>query len=309
MRKQNAIFASELASISALEIEDSPLRLALAEAYRSNDPSLPLWRSETTLFVEELASRLYGTLTEGNLREAMRTADIFLSIGILFTTLQARKRPEDFLDALKELGIGGLSETTARLVRICGSLPADATISEEPLDEARQNNEVAMACAEKNSAFSALAYILQVICTRVVLEKKLQLGKWILSNTPSGRMILADPCTYLGGDTLDAEEILSLVVPVELGLLARLPRFEEPSATGSKEVWTTSDLSSFQVTAAKFSEVSHALQTLTNRIPADLRNALGQDWLQEKVRIVVARPRRSKKHKSEKPESARSLLL
>jgi hypothetical protein len=295
MKNLRARFEESLAQVLEAEIDESPFQLALNEAYRRNEPALALWQRETANLVGELASLLFGTLTEGNLREAMRSADIFLSIAILFTTLQARKRPEDFLDALKEMGIAGLAEATAKLVRICGSLPEDATISDEPIDEARQNDGVARACMAKKSAFTAVSYILQILCSRVGLENKIQLGKWILSHTQSGRKILADPAAYLGRNTLDAEEILALVVPVELGLLADLPQFGDQPVTGSKQIRTTPDLSTFQVSAAKFSEVSHALQTLTSRIPAEFRHALGQDWLEEKVRIMDGRPTKSQK--------------
>jgi hypothetical protein len=110
-------------------------------------------------------------------------------------------------------------------------------------------------------------------------------------------MIQSDPAAYLGRKTLDAEEILALVIPVELGLLFALPHFGENPVTGINAIRAMPDLSVFQVSAAKFSEVARSLQTLTNRIPVDLRLGMGHDWLKEKVMIVdfdSEKPRKAK---------------
>ena len=152
--------------------DQSPFQEALAEAYRSGDPNIEAWKGETMQFVAEIAPRWFGTLTEGNLRDAMRAVDRFLSMGILYATLRAKKRPGNFIDSLRTSGIGGLADITTNLLTIIGELPAEPTTARPPIDACRNREELARRCLAERSANAALEFLLGALTERSQFKGK-----------------------------------------------------------------------------------------------------------------------------------------
>ncbi len=262
-----------------------PLTAALAAARRTGHADLAKWQEDLTSLTAELATKFFGTRSVEMLRSGLGMAIKLLGMGMLE---QTKGTPDvaAWLQALERLGMKGLTTAAIERFKIVATLPESPVLEGAEETSPRTLLLLATSCADAKAAWLWLEKHAE---TRRQYLGSLRLAKWLLTQTPSGR-VKAQNLRHsdAGSDMLLADEVIDEIMANICGL----PRPKDDMGI----------IEPCRLAAAKHREARSAYEALVTRLDEGLRRALlfnGRSWfdrfvLEAKPRTPAAPPKAAK---------------
>jgi hypothetical protein len=241
-----------------------PLTAAIAAAKKAGHADCAKWRDDLTAMTVELSTKFFGTRSVEMIRSGLAMAVKLLGIGLL----EQSKGAADidlWLRSLERLGIKGVTGLAIDRIKLVAALPESPVLTGLEETAPRTLLLLSASCADAKEAWLWLEA--QAASRREFLGS-IRLAKWLLTQTPSGRVKDRNlRHSDAGTDMLLSDEVINEVMANICGL----PRGKDDF--GMVEACT--------LPPAKYKTARTAYQTLVARLDAGLQRALiyeGRSW-------------------------------
>lgn len=192
-----------------------PFTAAIAAAKRANHADVPKWREDLTALTAELSTKFFGARSLEMIRSGLAMAVKLLGMGLLEQTKGAPDG-DAWLRALEQLGLKGLTSVAIERFKTVALLPESPVL--EGLEETAPRTLLLLAtsCADAKEAWLWLEKHAE---TRREYLGSIRLAKWLLTQTPNGR-VKARQLRHsdAGADMLLADEVIDEVMANICGL-------------------------------------------------------------------------------------------
>lgn len=245
-----------------------PLTATIAAAKRVNHPGCDKWRDDLTIMTAELSAKFFGTRNVEMIRAGLGMAVKLVGMGLLERS-QGAPDLDLWTISLTQMGIKGVTSTAVERIKLVASLPEAPVLAGQQETEPRT---LLMLCASCGDAKEAWNWLEMHARSRREYLSSIRLAKWLLSQTPSGRVKDRNLRQSDGLDMHLADEIIDEVVANICGL----PRGEEEFIA----------MEPCKLAPAKFREARTAYDALAARLDPGLRQALsyeGREWFDRYV--------------------------
>ena len=246
-----------------------PLTAALAAAKRAGHVDCAKWQEDLTVLTAELSTKFFGTRSVEMIRSGLAMAVKLLGMGLLEQT-KGLPDVEAWVRALERLGLKGVTNVAIERFKTVATLPESPVL--EGLEETAPRTLLLLAtsCADAKEAFLWLEKHAQ---TRREYFGSIRLAKWLLTQTPSGRVKKRNlQHSDVGTDMLLADEVIDEVMANICGL---------PRALDEMGV-----VEACKLPSAKYREAKVAYDALVARLDEGLARALvfnGRSWFDRYV--------------------------
>jgi len=241
-----------------------PFTAAIAAAKRSHHADVAKWQEDLTVMTAELSAKFFGTRSVEMIRAGLAMAVKLLGMGLLEQT-KGTPDVNAWVQALERLGLKGITAAAIERFKTVATLPESPVL--EGLEETapRTLRRLATSCADAKAAWQWLE---RHAATRREYLGTIRLAKWLLTQTPSGR-VKANNLRHsdAGTDMLLADEVIDEIMANICGL----PRPLDDMGL----------IEPCKVSAAKYREARAAYETLEARLDEGLKRALefnGRTW-------------------------------
>ena len=239
-----------------------PLTAAIAAAKRAGHADCARWQEDLTAMTAELSAKFFGTRNVEMIRSGLAMAVKLLGIGLLEQSKGAGEVAL-WVQSLERLGIKGVTSTAIERIKIVASLP------ESPLIKGLEETEprtLLLLCTSCANAREARQWLDSHAQARLEFLGSIRLAKWLLAQTPSGR-VKDRNLRRDGDDMLLSDNVIDEVMANICGLPRALDDLGvvEPCALPAK----------------KYREAREAYTALDERLDVGLRKALffnGKSW-------------------------------
>lgn len=255
-----------------------PLTATLAAARRADHPDLARWSEDLTTLTAELSAKFFGTRSVEMIRSGLAMAVKLLGIGLLEQT-KGEPDADAWLRALEQLGLRGVTAAAVERIKTVATLPESPVLEGGEETAPRTLLLLATSAADAREAWQWLE---AHAATRREFFGSIRLAKWLLTQTPSGRVKERNlRHSDAGRDMLLADEVIDEILANVCGLPRPLDDIGvvEPC----------------RLAPAKFREARAAYDALVARLDPGLARALdfnGRSWFDRFV--LPARPAKSK---------------
>lgn len=260
-----------------------PFTAAIAAAKRTHHADVAKWQEDLTALTAELSAKFFGTRSVEMIRAGLAMAIKLLGMGLLEQTKGAPDIAA-WVQTLERLGLKGVTATAIERFKTVATLPESPVL--EGLEETAPRTLLLLAtsCADAKAAWQWLE---RHAATRREYLGTIRLAKWLLTQTPSGR-VKATNLRYsdTGTDMLLADEVIDEV----LANICGLPRPKDDMGI----------LEPCKLSAAKYREAHTAYEALESRLDEGLKRALefnGRTWFDRFVLEAKASKAPAKKVK------------
>ncbi len=197
-----------------------PLTAALAAAKRTDHADLAKWQEELAVLTAELSTKFFGTRSAEMIRSGLAMAVKLLGMGLLEQT-KGRSDVDAWVLALEGLGLKGLTTKAIDRFKIVAILPESPVLEGVEETAPRTLLLLATSCADAKEAW---LWLEKHAATRREYFSAVRLAKWLLTQTPSGRVKDRNlRHSDAGTDMLLADEVIDEVMANVCGL----PRFAD----------------------------------------------------------------------------------
>lgn len=241
-----------------------PLTATLATAKRADHADLAKWQEDLTVLTAELSTKFFGTRSVEMIRSGLAMAVKLLGMGLLEQT-QGRPDADAWLRALERLGLKGLTTTAIERFKTVAILPESPVL--EGLEETAPRTLLLLAtsCSDAKEAW---LWLDQHAATRREFLGAIRLARWLLTQTPSGRVMDRNlRHSDVGIGMLLADEVIDEVMANVCGL----PRNADEMGV----------VEPCKLASTKYREARVAYDTLVARLDDGLARALifnGRSW-------------------------------
>jgi hypothetical protein len=246
-----------------------PLTAAIAAAKRAGHADCAKWQEDLTVMTSELASKFFGTRSVEMIRSGLAMAVKLLGMGLLE---QSKGAPDVdlWVQSLERLGIKGVTSAAIERIKIVATLPESPVLKGLEETEPRTLLLLCTSCADAKEAWLWLDAHAQI---RREYLSSIRLAKWLLAQTPSGRVKDRNlRHSDDGTDMLLSDEVIDEVMANICGL----PRSLDDMGVVEPR----------KLAPAKYREARAAYDTLVARLDAGLQRALffgGKSWFDRYV--------------------------
>ncbi len=241
-----------------------PLTAAIAAAKRNGHADCAKWREDLTVMTAELSAKFFGTRSVEMIRSGMSMAVKLLGIGLLEES-QGAPDVNLWLRTLERLGIKGVTTLAIDRIKLVAALPESPMLTGLEETAPRTLLLLSTSCADAKEAWLWLKAHAE---SRREFLGSIRLAKWLLGQTPSGRVKDRNlRHSDAGTDMLLSDEVIDEVMANVCGL----PRTH--ADTGVVESCT--------LAPAKYKTARAAYDALAARLDAGLQRALlyeGRSW-------------------------------
>ncbi len=234
-----------------------PLTAALAAAKRTDHPDLARWQEDLAVLTAELATKFFGTRSVEMIRSGLAMAVKLLGLGLLEQT-RGLPDADAWIRAFEHLGLKGVTGAAIERIKTVAVLPEAPVL--EGLEETAPRTLLLLAtsCADAKEAWLWLEKHAE---TRRDYLGSIRLAKWLLTQTPSGRVKDRHlRHSDAGADMLLADEVIDEVMANVCGL----PRPKDDLGL----------IEPCPLPPAKYAEARAAYDALDARLDEGLRRAL-----------------------------------
>jgi hypothetical protein len=251
-----------------------PLTAALAAARRSGHADLARWQEDLTTLTVELSTKFFGTRSVEMIRSGLAMAVKLLGMGLLEQT-KGVSDVEAWLRAIERLGLKGITSTAVERIKIVAILPESPVLEGGEETAPRALLLLATSCDDAKEAW---LWLDRHAATRREYLGAIRLAKWLLTQTPSGR-VKASQLRHddTGADMLLADEVIDEIMANICGL----PRPKD-------DLGITEPC---KLAPARHRQARAAYETLVARLDASLARGLefnGRSWFERFVLLKKA---------------------
>lgn len=260
-----------------------PLTAAIASAKKSDHPSCAKWQEDLTVMTAELSAKFFGTRSVEMIRSGLSMAVKLLGIGLLE---QSKGTPDVnlWLQTLERLGVKGVTTLAIDRIKLVAALPESPMLMGLEETAPRTLLLLSTSCADAKEAW---LWLETHAASRREFLSSIRLAKWLLTQTPSGRVKDRNlRHSDAGTDMLLSDEVIDEV----MSNVCSLPRGLDN--LGIVETCT--------LAPARYKAARSAYDALVARLDPGLQRALvyeGRTWFD---RFVEEGPK-GKKAKGDEP--------
>lgn len=242
-----------------------PLTAAIALAKKTDHPSCPKWQEDLTVMTAELSTKFFGTRSVEMIRAGLSMAVKLLGIGLLEQS-KGVSNVNLWLQTLERLGVKGVTTVAIDRIKLVAALPESPMLKGLEETPPRTLLLLSTSCADAKEAW---LWLETHAASRREFLGSIRLAKWLLTQTPSGRVKDRNlRHSDAGTDMLLSDEVIDEVMANVCGL----PRGINDDL-GIVETCT--------LAPAKYKKVRAAYDALVARLDAGLQRALvyeGRTW-------------------------------
>lgn len=255
--------------ILATSDDRDPLTATLAAAKRAGHADCAKWQEELTVMTAELSTKFFGTRNVEMIRSGLGMAVKLLGMGLLE---QSKGLPDVglWLQTLERLSLKGVTSVAIERIKLVATLPESPMLKGLQETEPRTLLLLSTSCADAKEAWIWLDTHSK---SRREFLLSIRLAKWLLAQTPSGRVKDRNlRHSDDGTDMLLSDEVIDEVLANVCGL----PRDEDGMGM----------LEPIKLTGPKYRAARVAYDALVERLDAGLKQALiynGRSWFDRYV--------------------------
>ena len=250
-----------------------PLTAALAAAKRAGHADCARWQEDLTVMTVELSTKFFGTRNVEMIRSGLAMSVKLLGIGLLEQSRGASD-VNLWLQSLERLGIKGVTSQAIDRIKLVALLPESPMLTGLEETAPRTLLLLSTSCGDAKEAW---LWMESHAATRREFLGSIRLAKWLLTQTPSGRVKDHNlRHSDAGTDMLLADEVIDEVMANVCGL----PRDHDDMGL----------VESCLLGPAKYRTARNAYDKLVARLDEGLKKALlfeGKSWFD---RFVSERP-------------------
>ena len=264
-----------------------PLTAAIAAAKRNSHAECAKWQEDLTVMTAELSTKFFGTRSVEMIRSGLAMAVKLLGLGLLE---QSQGTPDVplWLQALERLGIKGVTALAIERIKLVALLPESPVLTGLEETAPRTLLLLGTSCADAKEAWLWLEKQAQA---RREFLSSIRLAKWLLAQTPSGRVKDRNlRRSDTGTDMLLSDEVIDEVMANVCGL----PRGLDDMGM----------VESCTLPPAKYRTARKAYEALVARLDPGLQRALlfeGKSWFDRFVSEATAGQSSGKGQKTSGP--------
>jgi len=258
-----------------------PLTAAIAAARRAGRAENAKWRDDLTAMTVELSSKFFGTRSVEMVRSGLALSIKLIGIGLLE---QSKGAPDVELwqQSLDQLGIKGVTSSAIERIKTVATLPESPMLN--GLEETEPRS-LLLLCATCSDARAAWLWLEAQAQRRRDNLGSIRLARWLLAQTPSGRV---KERNLRESDYGDAMLLADEVIDEVMANICGLPRHLDDIGA----------IEPCKLAPAKYREAREAYDELVAKLDAGLQKALlfdGRSWFDRFVleRKAPRRPRES----------------
>ena len=254
----------------AISDDRDPLTAAIAAAKRAGHADVAKWQEDLTVMTAELSSKFFGTRNVEMIRSGFAMSVKLVGMGLLENSKGAADAAL-WRQSLERLGIKGVTSTAIERIKNVATLPESPVLEGLEESEPRTLLMLCTACADAREAWLWLES--HARCRREYLNS-IRLAKWLLAQTPSGRVKQRNllHSEDQGTDMLLSDEVIDEVMSNICGL---------PRSLDSLGV-----VEPCKLPPAKYREAREAYDALVARLEPGLQRGLlfdGRSWFDRYV--------------------------